>query len=239
MRSQNTEAGILYGIGVGPGDPELMTTKAVRLVRECDILAIPAKESSDCTAYQIAVRAVPEIAGKPVLPVSIPMTRDRAELDAAYLEGCAAITQRLEEGKNIAFLNLGDPTIYSTYMTIHDKIRQAGYDAVIVSGVPSFCAVAAALEIPIAAGRETIHILPGCYGQGELSLYPHTKILMKSGGSIYEVKRELEELETGGQIKAYAVSNCGMPEQRIYEKIGELDEQSGYFTTVIVKETKK
>jgi len=230
-------AGILYGIGVGPGDPELMTGKAVRLLRECDIIGIPAKDSATCTAYQIAVRAVPEIAEKPVLTIDIPMTKDKAKLDAVYEKGCDKICILLQEGKKIAFLNLGDPTVYGTYMTIHAGIRKAGYQAAIVSGVPSFCAVAAALEIPLGSGREEIHILPGCYEREEPVRYPGTEILMKSGGSIGAVKKRLEEMEAEGLIKTYAVSNCGMADEKIYDKITELDEQAGYFTTIVVKES--
>ena len=75
---------VLYGVGVGPGDPELLTIKAVNLIKECDILAIPQKKRGECTAYRIAVQAVPEAKDKPVLPINMPMTRDKAVREAAY-----------------------------------------------------------------------------------------------------------------------------------------------------------
>lgn len=231
-------SGKLYGIGVGPGDPELLTLKAVRLIRSCDIIGIPARSADSCTAYQIALQAVPEMAQKPVLAVDVPMTTQAALLDRAYEEGCGRIGEVLEEGKQIAFLNLGDPTIYSTYMEIHQRIRKAGFQAELVSGVPSFCAVAAALDVALGSGREKIHILPGFYSLEETEKYEGTRILMKSAGRLDEVKKRLVGLEAEGRVKAWAVTDCGMEKQSVCRDIRLLDEKSGYFTTIIVKEDK-
>lgn len=229
-------AGIIYGIGVGPGDPMLMTLKAVNTIRECDLIGIPAKDADSCTAYRIALLAVPEMADKPVLPVPVPMTTDASKLDKAYCQGCTALTAELRQGRSIAFLNLGDPTVYGTYLELHERIKKAGFEAVLVSGVPSFCAVAAELSIALGSGNETIHILPGCYQPKETEAYGGTRILMKSGGKLSEVKHKLVELEEAGEITAYAVTNCGMKDQTVCRNIRTLDETSGYFTTIIVKE---
>lgn len=231
-------AGILYGIGVGPGEPELITFKAARIMRECDMIGIPAKDAVSCTAYKIAVQAVPEIECKPVLSVPIPMTTDKRKLEKAYAEGCECLKEQLEKGKNVAFLNLGDPTIYSTYMGVHERMQKKGYDARLVSGVPSFCAVAAALNLALGTGKENIHILPGCYHPEELTDYDGTRILMKSGSKVGEVKRKLLEMEASGEIKACAVTNCGMEDQAVCQDIGKLSKEAGYFTTIIVKDNK-
>lgn len=229
-------AGILYGVGVGPGDPELMTIKAVRAMRECEVIGIPAKDRDSCRAYQIALQMVPEIEKKPVVAVPIPMTTDSGKLAAAYEEGCERILGQLKENRSVAFLNLGDPTIYGTYMEVHKRVFSRGFQAEIISGVPSFCAVAAAVGISLGFGRENIHILPGFYCPKEAEEYGGTRILMKSAGKIGEVKQNLIELEESGKIKAYAVTNCGMESERIYQDIRKLDEEAGYFTTIIVKE---
>lgn len=229
-------AGILYGVGVGPGDPELMTIKAVRAMRECEVIGIPAKDRDSCRAYQIALQMVPEIEKKPVVAVPIPMTTDSGKLATAYEEGCERILGQLKENRSVAFLNLGDPTIYGTYMEVHKRVFSRGFQAEIISGVPSFCAVAAAVGISLGFGRENIHILPGFYCPKEAEEYGGTRILMKSAGKIGEVKQNLIELEESGKIKAYAVTNCGMESERIYQDIRKLDEEAGYFTTIIVKE---
>ncbi|MDO5389154.1 MAG: precorrin-2 C(20)-methyltransferase [Clostridia bacterium] len=228
--------GVLYGVGVGPGDYELITLKAVRILRECDIIAIPAKNADKCTAYKIALGAVPDIVNKEVLCISVPMTTDSEKLECAYRDGSLKIEAMLKKGKSIAFINLGDPAIYGTYMKIHKEIEKRGYKCYLISGVPSFCAVAAELGIPISTGSESIHILPGLYKSDEVTKYEGTKILMKSGGGIGDVKNKLIEMEEKGIAKAYAVTNCGMEGQEICKNIKELDENSGYFTTIIVKE---
>ncbi len=229
-------AGILYGVGVGPGDPELMTMKSVRTIQDCEVIGIPARDRDSCKAYQIALQMTPEIAAKPVVAVPIPMTTDGERLAAAYEEGCVKIAEQLKACRSLAFLNLGDPTIYGTYMELHKRVLANGYEAKIISGVPSFCAVAAAVGVPLGYGRENIHILPGFYRPKEAEEYDGTRILMKSAGKIGEVKQNLIELEDAGRMKAYAVTNCGMESERIYQDIRTLDEEAGYFTTIIVKE---
>lgn len=227
---------VLYGVGVGPGDAELMTLKAVRIIKSCDIVGIPAKDAASCAAYRVALEAVPEMADKPVLAVPVPMTADRQRLSEVYDEGCRRLEKELAQGKKIAFLNLGDPTIYGTYMELHSRVLKAGYEARVISGVPSFCAVAAALDVPLGARKENIHILPGFYHAEELAQYDGTRILMKSGGKVGEVKKKLIELEERGNGKALAITNCGMENQAVYRDIRLLDEEAGYFTTIIVKE---
>lgn len=229
-------AGRLYGVSVGPGDPELMTLKAVKVIKECDVIGIPAKAAAFCRAYQIACMAVPEMIQKRVIPVPVPMTTDKEALEAAYGEGCRQLGQVLDENKSIAFLNLGDATIYSTYMEIHGRMCKMGYEAEIVSGVPSFCAVAAALNLSLGSGNETIHILPGFYRLEEVERYEGTRILMKSAGKAEEVKEKLLALEREQFVTAKAVTNCGMADQAVCESIEELSDKAGYFTTIIVKE---
>jgi precorrin-2 C(20)-methyltransferase len=232
-------AGILYGVGVGPGNPELMTVKAVKVIEECDIIGIPAKSSDSCTAYQIARKAVPEMEKHPVLAVPVPMTTDAGRLAESYGLGCQKIVAELERGKKVAFLNLGDPTVYGSYMELHQRVRALGYEANIINGVPSFCAVAAALEIPLGARKEDIHILPGLYHTQEIERYNGTRVLMKSAGRFGAVKEQLCRMEATGEGKAYAVTNCGMENQKIYREIGELPDEAGYFTTILVKELPK
>lgn len=227
--------GILYGVGIGPGDPELLTLKAVRIIDECDIVGIPAKKAENSMAYQIAVNAIPELKEKPVLALPIPMTTDVLRLNQSYEEGCARLIGELEKGKKIALLNLGDPTVYGTYMKFHDRITKAGYRAEVVNGVTSFCAAAGALGISLGSEKENIHILPGCYRAEEIDRYGDTIILMKTGGGLKKVKEQLISLEKENRGTAYAVTNCGMENQQIFRSIGELDEEAGYFTTIIVK----
>lgn len=232
-------AGILYGVGVGPGDPDLLTMKAIKIIQKCDMIGIPAKKKETCTAYQIALKAIPDLEDKPVVSISVPMTTDQKRLNAAYDQGSQELIQYLDQGMEIAFLNLGDPTVYGSYMMIHERVIGSGYEAQLVSGVPSFCAVAAALDVSLGTREENIHILPGCYNSQEIDIYSGTKILMKSAGKIKEVKEKLIALEERGEFNAMAVANCGMEDQKIYQDIRDLDENAGYFTTMIIKDVKR
>ena len=196
--------GTFTGIGVGPGDPELLTLKAARLIRECHVAAVPVSDpgltgpvceeaerlSSDsscaaylekCAAYQIALRAVPELASKPKLFLPMPMIKDKAVLKEIHDRDASAAAELLDEGRNIVFLTLGDPTVYSTCMYVHKRLARAGYPTALVPGIPSFCAAAARLDMPLAENREEIHILPASYGIKESLRLPGTKILMKAG----------------------------------------------------------
>lgn len=228
-------AGHLYGVGVGPGDPELMTLKAVRVIRQSDVVAIPAKDKDSCTAYNIAKQSVDDIDLKEVISIEIPMTKDRKKLLDAYEKGVKILEDKLSEGKSIAFINLGDPTVYSTYMGVHERIVSDGFDAEIVNGVTSFCAVAARLGTSLAKTRESIHIYPASYENNDIFNTEGTKVLMKSGKRLTEIKEELISLERKGNIKAYAVADCTMETETIFKDISKLDENAGYFTTVIVK----
>ena len=229
-------AGILYGIGVGPGDPELLTMKAARLLRACPVIGVPSKSAASSTAFRIAVQAVPEISDKPVVAVHVPMTKDAEKLDAAYDEGCGRLAAELRAGRDVAFLNLGDPTLYGTYMVIHRKVRALGFEAVLVSGVPSVCAVAAALNEPLGERSEAIHILPASYPLDHLTELAGTKVLMKSAGELAAVKQRLLELEAQGVCRAAAVTNCGMESQRVFPDTASIDESAGYFTTILVRD---
>ncbi len=229
-------SGILYGVGVGPGDPELITLKAVRIIKECDMLAIPAQSREKYTAYNIALGTVPEIAHKPVIYAYVPMTRDMSLLSSAYEKSAEDIKKHLEEGKSIAFLTLGDPTVYSTYAVFHNKLVSEGFEAYFINGIPSFCAAAARLGVPLAARDENIHILPAAYNIDNIAL-DGTRVLMKSGKRLKELRQRLSELEKQGKIKVMAVCDCGMSSEKVYKNIELLDEDTGYFTTVIVKDS--
>ncbi len=225
--------GILYGIGVGPGDPELMTRKAVSTIRACDIIAIPQKEREQCLALRIAMGAVPELAEMPILEIHMPMTKDPEALKEAYLAGSEALIVRLQAGKKVGFLTLGDPSVYSTYMYLHKLVLSQGYDARIIPGVPSFCAAAAVCGEALCLGDEQLHVIPGSYGQAEALSYPGTKIIMKNAS------QELRALLKGGSFDITTVEKCGLTDQKIYRGIDALPEETSYFRLMIVRDSHK
>ncbi len=224
--------GKLYGVGVGPGDPELMTIKAVNTIKSSDLIALPAAPGERCTAYEIARGALPELDDKEKLYITMPMTKDERQLEAAHSAGARQLAAHLEQGQTIAFLTLGDPCVYSTYMYLHKRVCALGYEAAIISGIPSFCAAAATLGCSLAEGSEQIHVIPAT-GQIDAALaLPGTKVLMKSGRNLGAVKQQLSERG----MKAVMVENCGMADEKQYHSLEEIPDTAGYFSLIITKE---
>lgn len=226
--------GKLYGIGVGPGDPKLLTLKAVEVLQECDVIAIPANDTDRCVAYQIAFAAVPEIADKEILHVDMPMTKKKDVLDKSHDEGAKLVRHTLDQGHTIGFLILGDPTVYSTYLYIHERVKAAGYETEIVSGIASPLAAAALLNTGLVEMDEQLHIIPATYGMEDVLALSGTKVLMKAGKKIKMIKERLQKSDQ----QVFFVENCGMASQRILEGVDQLPEDAGYYTIVVLKERK-
>lgn len=227
-------SGTLYGIGVGPGDPELMTLKAVRLIEESQIIAVPkSSDEAQSTAYQIACAAVPQCGDKPVLTLDMPMTRNRRLWERSHDEAAACVIDCLRGGKNVAFLTLGDPSIYSTYIYIHERVLRQGYSAQMVAGVPSFCAVAARLNEGLTQASSPLHIIPASYQGVEEALdWPGVKVLMKTGRSLQKVRSLLQEEGLADSVKM--VQKCGMPGERVYESLSQVPDTASYFSILVV-----
>ncbi len=227
--------GKLYGVGVGPGDPELMTLKAVRIIKECEVAAVPNTGENEMTALAIAQSAIPGLCNKKILEISMPMTRDGELLNACHTSAAEQIMQSLIKGNSVAFLTLGDPTVYSTYIYVHKKVVQMGGQAEIVPAVPSFCAAAARLGISLAEGAEPLHIIPGSYsGVREGLKLPGTKVLMKTGRAFTKIKKDIAEKNLGGCAKM--VQRCGMSGERVFEDLSAAGEDASYFSIIIVKD---
>lgn len=223
--------GTLYGVGVGPGDPELLTLKAVRILSEADVIAIPETGKSEKAALKIAQQYVN---GKRLLECSMPMGWDKELIGKKYDEAAENICALLDEGKKVAFITLGDPTVYSTYIYIHKRVVARGYSAEIISGVPSFCAAAALLGDSLCEGGEALMIVPAAYPNVDECLdFTGNKVFMKSGSKISFLKGKLAEKNYSN---VNMVSNCGMENESVCRGMEAIDEQAGYFSLIVVKE---
>lgn len=227
---------VLYGIGVGPGDPELLTLKALRCIKESDIIILPTETKEECYAYHIVEKVYPQIKEKEIKCMPFPMIKDKEILKKTHDEIYKDIAGFLAKDKTVAFLVIGDPSIYSTYSYIHARVSEDKGTAVMISGIPSFCAVAAALGISLGDNSDEIHIIPGSYDVVHTLELDGTKIYMKSGKNLAQLKKALLEYEGLEGLEVYAVSNCGMKEESISIGLNNLDTESGYLTIVIVKE---
>lgn len=227
--------GIAYGVGIGPGDPEMMTLKAVRLIRENDVIALPGKEPKETMAYKIAVAAVPELAEKELISVYMPMTHDKAEQDLWHHKGAAKMEEYLKQGKNVIYLTLGDSSIYCTFTYLQNIMEADGFETRLVSGIPSFCAAAARMNIPLSLWNEQIHVLPAVHNLKNELPQQGTVVLMKSGSRMAQVK---EQLRRSGR-DAVMVENCGTADEKVYAHVDEIPDNAGYYSLIIAKEALK
>ncbi len=227
--------GRLYGVGVGPGDPELLTLRGAEVIRACPVVAVPVSGGERLVALEIARQAVPEVAEKELLRLDFPMIRDRATLEKCYDTAARAVMAVLDSGRDVAMLNLGDPSLYATYSSVQRRVLAAErYQVITIPGVPSFCAVAARLDMSLTKPHLPLHIVPGGYPGVEEALdLPGAKVLMKAGK---EVPRLKELLAGRPGLTARMVTDCGLPTQRVYRDLREADGPTGYFSTVIIEE---
>lgn len=225
--------GTFYAVGLGPGDPELVTRKAVRILEGCLVIAAPRTHGDGMLALSIAQRAA-NLEGKTILPIPFPMERNEERRRANYEKAADHIETHLSTGQDLALLNLGDVSIYATGGYLAAILRARGYETEWVPGIPSFCAAAARLGVSLTERDTPLHILPaGSVPLEEALELLGTKVLMKAGRSLPNVVSALEQ--RGLLEKASLVENCGLPGERVCTELSQ-EADFGYFTTVIVKE---
>ena len=229
---QQMAGGTLYGVGVGPGDPEDMTLKAVRLLEKAEYIAFPGEVKEECSAYRIIFQVIPGLEKKTFIACPVKMTKDEKALRASYMAMADKIEPLLKEGRDVAFITIGDPSIYSTYIYLQEIIKEKGYKACMINGISSFTAAAARLGISLAERSEQLHILPASYDIKETLSLKGTRVYMKAG-SCYD---RLKELLKEAGLKAALVENCGMEGERVYESLEEVKEAPGYLALAIVSE---
>ena len=230
--------GTFYGIGVGPGDPELLTLKGKRILEECDIIATPkTKGEKDSTALNIVA---PYIRGKELLELILPMTKDRQKLLDAWEKGTREIKDLLDQGKNVAFITLGDPSLFSTFMYVFRPLKEAGYPWGIVPGVNAPSATAAVLGCGLSDWKESLAITAATNDlemlRETISNHDNT-VLMKGAGKLSDIASLLEEMNLTDATQA--VECCSMERERVYRDIREMPGELSYFLTAIIRKGQK
>ena len=227
--------GKLYGIGVGPGDPELLTLKAIKMLQTCDVIALPKSEGKEKTAFTIAKQYV---GGKEMIECEFAMEDDMEKRKKSRELAASIIIEKLNIGLNVGFITLGDPTTYSTYMYVHKIIAEKGFTAEIIPGITSYTAAAAELGISLCEGDEVLTIIPARHSEDidKLLEYPGNKVIMKSGKNLTYVLKKLKE--KGYENRTMIASRVAMDGQELYRSIAEYEESAepSYFTIAIVKE---
>ncbi len=205
----------------------------MRLIKECPVLAVPRTKGENTLALSIVKQAA-DIRGKEIVYTDFSMTRDKEVLNKNYDRIAGLLAEYLEKGQNVAMLNIGDISIYSTFSYVGERVARTGFPVRVCAGVPCFCDIAAKTGKPLVSGSQVLMVIPA----GKEALDPYmelegTKVLMKSGGKLENLRRYLEE--KGLEDRAVIAGNCGLPGEHFLPASGEIPEGSSYFTTVVVK----
>ena len=234
--------GTLYGIGVGPGDPELMTIKAVNVLKTVDVVfTASSTKNSFSLAVDIARPYLP--ADVDVRSLSFPMTSDKNTMKEAWRENAVAILDVLDKGHDAAFLTLGDPMTYSTFGYILQDIQamQPDVSIVTVPGITSYQAAAARMNVPLVEAEESLLLTSGAYGGGNVRKFSdcaENVVLLKAYKNVKDIARALEESDM--ITNSRAIKKCGREGEEIIKDIRTLAEsEPDYWTLILAKQNKK
>jgi precorrin-2/cobalt-factor-2 C20-methyltransferase len=202
---QTIMTGTLYGVGLGPGDPELMTLKAVRIIRSCPVVAWPAPDDGVSFARSIAADVIAD--GTIEIPIVVPMRVERFPATQVYDKAGHEIAAHLDAGRDVALLCEGDPFFYGSFMYLHQRLSPH-HRCEIVPGVSSVMAAAAALARPIAARNDTFTVIPAPLSDELVKAMiqgAETFAIMKIGRHFNRIRSLLETLNL--------VGHCGYAER--------------------------
>ncbi len=228
-------AGKLYGVGVGPGDPELITVKAVRVIKEADIIFTAASSKN---TYSLAVEiASPYIsASTRIEKLSFPMTKNVSEVETAWTENARQISKSIKQGKTAVFLTLGDPTTYSTFGYILKKMKCIMPEANIetIPGITSFHAASARMNRILVEGEQSLLITSGAFGGEPLRQSGNVEnvAIMKAYKNIEDINKALKE--THLHENSVAISHCSRENEQIIEDIDSLETRAPDYWTLIL-----
>jgi precorrin-2/cobalt-factor-2 C20-methyltransferase len=228
----------LYGVGVGPGAPDLITLRALEVLRGVDVLALPrSNDWGESVAWSIIAPALAESPAEKLF-LTFPMVKDPARMRPAIERAMDAIGERLQAGRSVAFVTEGDPSLYSTFVYVAAEARRRWphVEVEVVPAVSSPLAVAAVIGVPLADGQERIAIVPANYGvadlDGLLAMFD-TVVLMKIGPEMPAIVAALERAKL--LDRAVYVSRATMKEQRIVRNLRTIEAERGdCFAMVIV-----
>jgi precorrin-2/cobalt-factor-2 C20-methyltransferase len=232
--------GRLYGVGLGPGDPDLLTVRAVRVIQEAPVIAFFSKAGRRGNARKIVDRWMPAQCIE--LPLCYPVTTEiavedpeyAAQLAAFYEASAAAIAGHLRAGRDVAVLSEGDPLFYGSFMHLFVRLK-ADYRVTIVPGVTGMSGAWAAAQAPVAWGDDILVVLPGTLPLPVLAAHlteADGAIIMKIGRNLAKVRAALTD--TGLLARAIYVERATMDEQLVMPLAQKLDDAAPYFALVVV-----
>jgi len=243
--TKDIQQGMLYLVGIGPGDPELMTCKSVRVLEQTKVLVAPkAKKNGTSSALQIAASQV-DMTGKTVLELRFPMKKIRLgnqhdpEVVQAWQDAATMVLEHLDKGEAVAFPTLGAPALYSTAFYLLNTLQElrGTLRVSIIPGITAMAACSARVCSPIGLGDDVVSIVPAAFDDDRLKSILQSfdaVVLMKVFRKMGHIVSLLEELHLVDQ--AVLIERCGMDDQKIYTDVREtVGKDLHYFSTLLVR----
>ncbi len=224
-------SGKLWGVGLGPGDPDLMTLRAARLIGDAKVVAYPSLAGGQSFARAIAADLIGE--GARAIVMDVPMTVERGPAQAAYDQGAAEIAAELDAGQDVVCLCEGDPFFYGSFMYVFARLADR-YDVEVVPGVTSVSACAARAGMPLVARNERLTILPGPLPEDELRLRiagAEAVAIMKIGRHLDKIRGVIAEL--GLLDQSVYVARVGLPDEVVCP-LGQAPDAAPYFSMILM-----
>ena len=235
----------LVGIGVGPGDPELLTVKAVKTIQNADVIMCPAsKEDRPSIALSVVNSLIDKTKNQEIVKLIFPMTKDKDVLETHWKENSKIMAEKVLSGKNVVYLTVGDPYLYSTWIYMHREIRQNHPDMkiTVIPGIVSMFTFASKVGVSIAEGAEKVAIIPSCYDLSsvkEIAKNSEVLVFLKDGRYFDQV---IELLKESGfpDNSIFAIGQDLGTEKEIIRKLtlGEVNDDTlttKYFSILVVK----
>ncbi len=235
----------LIGIGVGPGDPELLTVKAVKAIQNADIIMCPAsKEDRPSIALSVVSSLIDKSKNQEIVKLIFPMTKDKDVLEQTWKRNAKIMAETVLSGKNVVYLTVGDPYLYSTWIYMHKDLKENYPDMNIsvIPGIVSIFTFASKVGISIAEGAEKVAIIPSCYDLSsvkEIAKYSETMVFLKDGRYFDQV---IDVLKESGfpDDSIFAIGQDLGTENEIIRKmtLGEVNDETlttKYFSILVVK----
>lgn len=223
--------GTLYGIGLGPGDPELITLKAARLIETATTIAYPTLAGGDSFARSIAADLIKP--GTREIRMDVPMTTERGPAQKAYDQGALEISDILKTGENVVCLCEGDPFFYGSFMYLNARLATE-FAVEVIPGVSSITACAARAGLPLVARNERLTVLPGPLPEAELTARiegAESVVIMKVGRHLAKLRAILTKL--GLLDQAIYVERASLPEERVLP-LAKAPDQAPYFSMILL-----
>ena len=228
--------GQITGVGVGPGDPDLITLKAMKAIQKADIIAYPAPDNGVSFARQIIEKNIPLHSGQSEYKITIPMRIERFPAQEIYDQAANDLAAHMEEGKNIVVLCEGDPFFYGSFMYLHERLYKK-FRSTIIPGVSSVMALASVTQSPLCERNELLTIIPGPLDEdlmtAQLQEEKTAYVIMKVGRHIEKIKRCL--IATNRLDKAIYVERASLPNQKILPLSAVDEGNAPYFSIIQVR----